>query len=131
MSIIYPALVLSPEFLQGIDCAPDASVVVGESGTILYANQQVTQLLGYSLGEIYGQSVELLMPERFRLSHIGHRLRFTDDRRTRPLGAGRQLFVLCKDGSERPVEISLSPVQRGLETLVVAVIRDVTERAAG
>jgi PAS domain S-box-containing protein len=114
------------EFLQSIDCAPDASVVVGESGTIRYANQRVSELLGYATGELHGQSVELLVPERFRLSHIGLRLRFTDDRRTRPMGAGRELFVLCKDGSERPVKISLSSVLRGLETLVVAAIRDVT-----
>lgn len=118
---------MSSEFLQSIDSAPDALVVVGESGAILFANQQVGRLLGYAPGELHGQSVELLMPERFRLPHIGHRLRFTDDRRTRSMGAGRGLFALCKDGSERPVEISLSPVQRGLETLVVAVIRDVTE----
>jgi protein-histidine pros-kinase len=113
-----------PAFLQSIDCAPDASVVVGESGTILFANQRAGHLLGYAPGELHGQSIELLMPERFRLLHIGHRLRFTDDRRTRPMGAGYELLALCKDGSERAVEISLSPVQRGLETLVVAVIRD-------
>jgi len=117
---------LSSELLQSIDCAPEASVVVGESGTIWFANQQVRQLLGYTPNELHGQSVELLMPVRFRLPHISHRLRFTDDRRTRPMGAGLKLLALCKDGSERPVEISLSPVQRGLETLVVAVIRDVT-----
>jgi hypothetical protein len=64
------------------------------------------------------------MPERFRLLHIGHRLHFTDDRRTRPMGAGHELFALCKDGSERRVEIGLTPVQRGLETVVVAVIRE-------
>jgi PAS domain S-box-containing protein len=122
-----------PDFLQSIDRAPDASVVVGESGTILFANRQVGHLFGYAPGELHGQSIELLMPERFRLPHIGRRLRFTDDRRTRSMGAGRELFAVCKDGSERPVEISLSPVQRGLETVVVAIIRDATElkRASG
>ena len=122
---------MSPDFLQSIDRAPDASVVVRESGTILFANRQVGHLFGYAPGELHGQSIELLMPERFRLMHIGHRLHFTDDRRTRPMGAGRELFALCKDGSERPVEISLSPVQRGLETLVVAVIRDLTTDRRG
>jgi PAS domain S-box-containing protein len=114
------------EFSRSIDSAPDAAVIIGESGTILFANRQVEDLLGYSAGELHGQSVELLMPERFRLPHIGHRLHFTDDRRTRPMGAGRKLFALCKDGSERAVKISLSPIQRGLETLVVAVFCDVT-----
>src|SRR2546423_1134672 len=112
-----------PDLLQRIDCAPDASVVVGESGTILFANPQVGRLFGYDSGELHGRSIELLMPERFRLSHIGHRLLFTDDRRSRPMGHGRKLVALCKDGSERLVQISLSPVQRGLETLVVTVIR--------
>jgi PAS domain S-box-containing protein len=115
------------EFSRSIDSSPDAAVVIGESGTILFANRQVAHLLGYAAGELHGQSIELLMPERFRLPHIGHRLLFTDDRRTRPMGDGRKLFALCKDGSERTVKISLSPIQRGLETLVVAIIRDTME----
>jgi PAS domain S-box-containing protein len=119
-----PNQITFPAFLQSIDCAPDASVVVGESGTILFANQRAGHLFGYAPGELHGQSIELLMPERFRLLHIGHRLHFTDDRRTRPMGAGHELFALCKDGSERRVEIGLTPVQRGLETVVVAVIRE-------
>lgn len=57
----------------------------------------------YAAGELRGLKVELLIPERFRLAHIGHRLRFTDDRRTRSMGAGLALCALCKDGSERPV----------------------------
>jgi protein-histidine pros-kinase len=118
---------VSPELLESVNSASDPLVVVGESGTILFANQQMGLLLGYAPGELHGQSIEQLMPQRFRLPHIGHRLRFTDDRRTRAMGAGRPLFALCKDGSERSVEISLSPVQRGLETLVVAAIRAVTK----
>lgn len=99
-------------------------MVVRESGTILFANPQVRHLLGYAPDELHGQSLEMLIPTRFRIQHIGHRLRFTDDRRTRPMGAGLELFALCKDGSERRVEIGLSRVRRGLETLVVAVIRE-------
>ncbi len=118
---------VTSEFLKGLDCAPDAVVVVSESGTILYANPRVGHLLGYAGGELHGQSVELLLPERFRMRHIVHRLHFTDDRRTRPMGAGLELFALCKDGTERPAEISLSPARRGLETVVVAVIRDAME----
>ena len=125
--MLQPCPIVPVEFWRNIDCAPDATVIAGESGTILFANRQVAHLLGYAPGELHGQSIELLMPERFRLPHIGHRLRFTDDRQTRPMGVGRKLFALCKDGSERAVKISLSPIQRGLETLVVAVIRDVTE----
>ena len=80
-------------------------------------------MLKYNAGELQGLSIELLMPNRYRLAHIGHRLRFTDDRRTRPMGAGLELFALCKDGCEQRVEVSLRPAQRGLETLIVATIR--------
>ncbi|MBS0420985.1 MAG: PAS domain-containing protein [Proteobacteria bacterium] len=102
--------------------AADAALIVNESGTVLFASDHACQALKYAPGELHGQSVELLIPERFRLAHIGHRLRFTDDRRTRPMGAGLQLFALCKDGSECRVDVSLNPVQRGLETLIVVTI---------
>ena len=101
----------------------DAALVVDESGTVLLATDQACHVLKYAPGELHGRSVEFLMPERFRLAHIGHRLRFTDDRRTRPMGAGLRLFALCKDGSERQVDLSLNPIQRGLETLTVVAIQ--------
>jgi PAS domain S-box-containing protein len=103
--------------------AAEAALIVNESGIVLFATDQACHVLKYEPGELHGLSVELLIPERFRLAHIGHRLRFTDDRRTRPMGAGLELFALCKDGSERRADLSLKPVQRGLETLIVATIR--------
>lgn len=99
--------------------AVDAALIVGESGAILLATDQLCRMLKYAPGELDGWSVESLMPERYRIAHIGQRLRFTDDRRTRPMGTGLPLVALCKDGSELPVDISLSPVQRGLMTLTV------------
>jgi protein-histidine pros-kinase len=101
----------------------DLAVVVDESGTILSASNLACHALKYAAGELRGQALELLIPERFRLAHIGHRLRFTDDRRTRPMGAGLELFALCKDGSERRVAVSLNPVQMGLQTLMIAVMQ--------
>jgi protein-histidine pros-kinase len=80
-------------------------------------------VLKYAEGELHGLIVELLLPERHRLAHIGHRLRFTDDRRTRRMGAGLELSALCKDGSECRVDVSLNAVQRGLEILVVVAIQ--------
>jgi PAS domain S-box-containing protein len=115
------------ELLKGLAGAQDPLVIVGQSGSILFANQQLGDLLGYPPRELLGLTIELLMPERFRMQHISHRLCFTDEGRTRPMGAARGLFVLCKDGSERPVDISLTPIRRGLETVVVAVIHDATE----
>lgn len=101
----------------------DAALVVDGSGIIRFANSQACNLFKYLAGELNGQSIELLVPYRNRMTHIARRLSFTDDHRTRPMGAGLELFALCKDGSERRVDISLSPVQRGLESLVIATIR--------
>ena len=113
-----------PATLEGVLAqAADAALLVNESGTVLFANDQACHALKYAAGELHGQSLEFLIPERYRLAHIGHRLRFTHDRRTRPMGAGLELSALCKDGSELPVEVGLKPVQRGLETLIVATIR--------
>lgn len=100
-----------------------AALVVDEWGTVLFGSEQACHLLKYGLGELHGLGVEQLMPERFRLAHIAQRLLFTDDRRIRPMGSGLELFVLCKDGSELRVDISLHPVQRGLKTLTIVVIQ--------
>lgn len=124
MVVMYSPTMYSPQFLQCVlDSLPDAMLVVDESGVILLANQEAGHFFGYGAGELLGQSVELLMPERFRLPHIRHRIRFADYRGTRPMGAGGQLFALCRDGSERPVDISLGCFQQGLQTLIVAGIR--------
>jgi PAS domain S-box-containing protein len=101
----------------------DATLVVDESGTIRFASDQACRLLKYAPGELSGTHVEQLVPVRFRLAHIGHRIRFMDYRRTRPMGTGPALVALCKDGSECAVEISLNPVQRGPETLCVLVMQ--------
>jgi PAS domain S-box-containing protein len=115
---------LPTELLQRVlDCVPDATIIVDESGAILVANRPTCDLLGYTPSELQGQSVELLVPERFRLAHIGHRILFTDDRRDRTMETGHGLFVRCKDGSELSVAISLGSVPHGLETLTVAAIR--------
>jgi PAS domain S-box-containing protein len=103
--------------------AADPALIVDESGTILFAGDQACRVLKYATGELHGLRIENLIPVRYRLAHIGHRLRFTDNRHTRPMGAGLELFALCKDGSERRVDISLNPVQRGLETLTIVTIK--------
>ncbi len=105
-------------------CAPtQAALVVDESGTVIYASPRACEVLKYGSGELAGQSLEFLIPERFRLAHIGQRLRFTDDGRTRPMASGLELWALCKDGSERRAAVSLSPVKLGLKTLIVAEIQ--------
>jgi PAS domain S-box-containing protein len=111
-----------------LDSAPDAMIVIDAQGSILFANRQVEALFGHSPLDIQGKKVETLLPQRFRERHIGHRDGYTHNVRTRPMGEGLDLFGVRKDGSEFPVEISLSPIQQDGQALVAAAIRDVTDR---
>jgi len=120
---------LSPELVRSaLESAPDAIVIVDGSGVILFTNHQVNALLGHAPDDLAGQHVECLLPERFRARHVGHHERFVIDGRVRPMGAGLELFARRRDGTELPVEISLSPIRNGDRTLVAAAIRDVTDR---
>jgi PAS domain S-box-containing protein len=120
---------LSSELVRSVlDSAPDAMIIIDGSGTILFANRQVTALFGYSAHETVGAKVELLLPERFRGRHRAHRDQYARTQRVRPMGMGLDLFGMRKNGTEFPVEISLSPIQEGGESIVAAAIRDVTER---
>jgi PAS domain S-box-containing protein len=121
--------VLTSEFLRSaLESSPDAMIIVDPAGSIVFGNAQLSALFGYSRGEIIGTSVERLMPERLRAQHVGQRERFSAERRMRPMGLGLELLARRKDGSEFPVEISLSSIKDGEGTLVVAAIRDMTER---
>jgi two-component system, sensor histidine kinase len=120
---------LSAELVRSVlDLAPDAMIIIDARGHIQFANRQVTALFGHDRAAIVGKPVELLLPERFRARHIAHRDGYTANVRVRPMGMGLELFGMRADGSEFPVEISLSPIREGSETLVAAAIRDVTER---
>jgi len=120
---------LSSELVRSVlDSAPDAMIIIDATGTIRFANRQVSALFGYAAAEVMGAPIEVLMPRRFRDRHTGHRERYTSNVRTRPMGIGLELYGMRKDGSEFPVEISLSPVQQGDDMLVAAAIRDVTDR---
>lgn len=111
-----------------MEAVPDATVVADAAGRIVVANGQAERLLGYSHAELIGQPVETLLPERFRGRHVEHRAAYAEDPRQRGMGAALSLFARCKDGSEIPVEISLSPFGSGEARLVIAAIRDVSER---
>jgi protein-histidine pros-kinase len=115
-------------FLQS---APDAMVVADSTGRIILANRQTEELFGYSSGELLGQPIELLVPHRHRFKHTHDRTRyFSRNPISRPMGAGLQLAGLRKDGTEFPVEISLSPVETPQGMVVMSAIRDVSERKA-
>ena len=111
-----------------LEAAPDAMVAVDQAGRMILANAQTERLFGYRREEILGHPVEILIPERFRQRHRGHRGKFSVEPRVRSMGAGLELFGLHRDGTEFPVEVSLSPVEAEEGTLVVGAIRDISER---
>jgi PAS domain S-box-containing protein len=126
---VWNLAMLSSDFVRSVlESAPDAMIIIDEAGTVVFANRQVAMLFGREPEEIVNQPIEQLLPERFRAHHVSHRHDYTSSVRVRPMGAGLDLFALRKDGSEFPVEISLSPIEQNGQVLVAAAIRDVTDR---
>jgi PAS domain S-box-containing protein len=115
-------------FRQMVEAAPNGMIMVGKNGKIVLANAQMEKLFGYALAELLGQTVEFLMPERFRPQHPARRLDFFRSPKIRLMGADRELFARRKDGSEFPVEICLSPVRTDEGQFVLASINDLTQR---
>jgi PAS domain S-box-containing protein len=110
-----------------LEAVPDAMVITDDSGVIVFINKQTEKMFGYARDELLGKELESLMPERFKKSHRNHRSGYFSKPKTRPMGTGLALFGMKKDGTEFPVDISLSPFQTGAGMLSAASIRDVSE----
>lgn len=124
-----PPRALDHPVLHGfLEAAPDAIVVVDESGSIAAVNGLTEMMFGYARGELLGHPVERLVPDRARRAHEGQRRAYVHEPRTRPMGAGLELSGRRKDGTEFPVEISLSPLCTDERSFVVSIIRDTSER---
>ncbi len=116
---------LSPSILEAV---PDAVVAVNQQGVIVQANSQTEALFAYTRDELIGQKIEMLVPERQRPQHHLHREHFHQQPKIRRMGSGLDLYGRRHDGSEFPVEISLSPISTGDGMMVLSVIRDISDR---
>lgn len=115
------------DFLAIFEAAPDGLAIVGAQGDILAVNQRMGDFFGFSKGDLIGQSIEILVPEDLRSSHVADRDSFAKNPVPRPMGAAMNLTARRADGSLFPVEVSLSPLP-GTELRVICAVRDVTDR---
>jgi protein-histidine pros-kinase len=116
------------QFKALLDSAPDPIFGVDADGRIVFASRQTEAVLGYAPAELVGQPIEVLVPERLRPGHERQRSTYLGAPTTRPMGAGLDLSARRRDGTEVPVEISLSPLTEAVGPAVVAILRDVSER---
>ncbi|MDP2883053.1 MAG: histidine kinase dimerization/phosphoacceptor domain -containing protein [Azonexus sp.] len=115
-------------FRRVVEWAPSAMVMIDRDGIMVLVNAQTERMFDYGRDALIGQSVEILVPARFRQHHQTFRAGFFDDPQPRPMGAGRDLAGCRADGSEFPIEIGLNPITTEAGAMVLASIIDITER---
>jgi PAS domain S-box-containing protein len=123
-----PSSLIHGLFRQVVEAAPNAIVMADGNGRIILVNAQTEKLFGYAREELVGKTIEILVPERFRAGHHVYRAAYFDELKPRPMGTGRDLYGLRKDGSEFQIEIGLNPVRTAEEVFVLAAIADITQR---
>ncbi len=128
LKVARDAKLVETRFGALLESTPDAILIVNAMGRIVLANSQAARAFAYDPGELIGKPVEILLPERFRATHVGHRSLFSQQPRTRTMGHGLELFGRRRDGYEFPVEISLSPLSTDEGTMVMSAVRDITDR---
>ena len=111
-----------------LEAAPDGMVIVNRDGAIVLVNAQLEQLFGYQRAELVGEPVEILVPDRYSGMHMAFRNGYVSEPRTRPMGLAGDLHARRKDGSEFPIEVTLSPLETDEGLLVSAAVRDISER---
>ena len=115
--------------LRGLlESAPDAIVIVNTQGRIVLVNAQAEGMFGYGREELMGRPVEILVPQHLQAGHGAHRADYNANPRTRPMGMGLALYGRRKDGSQFPVDITLSPLETPEGLLITSIVRDVTEQ---
>jgi PAS domain S-box-containing protein len=128
IKVLQHGRVLESRYRGLLETVPDAIVMVNSTGRIVLINGQAEQLFGYPREELLGKPIEILLPQRFRGGHVSHRTKYFTEPKTRTMGAGLELFACRKDGTEFPVEISLSPLRTEEATFAMSAIRDITEQ---
>ena len=128
IKVMRDANLMEARFRDLLESTPDGIVMANPTGHIVIANSQAESLFGYDPGELRGKSVDILLPARYRRAHVGHRSNYFLQPRKRAMGSGLDLAGVRKDGSEFPVEISLSPLRTEENAFVMSAIRDISER---
>ncbi|NRR28657.1 PAS domain S-box protein [Oxalobacteraceae bacterium] len=128
LKVLRDAKLVGARFGTLLDSMPDAIIMANRSGRVVLASMQAEALFGYGHDELRGKPLELLMPERFRDGHMAQRNAYVVEPQLRPMGSGRDLYGLRKNGEEFPVEISLSPIATEEGILIMSAIRDISER---
>ncbi len=122
------SILMTTQFRMAMEAAPNAMLIIDQAGTVVFVNASTEALFGYSHAELVGQPLALLIPVRYRCLYAAYRASFFAKPQSRPMGAGRDLYGLHKDGREVPVEIGLNPLTTDEGTFGLAAIIDITAR---